>query len=126
MLLLNIQIKAFEEMKKRPDLHGEPNQYSFGTMMKVCTRLSSDDTEKHRLMEQLFIQACKRGCCSRAVLGQFLRHTPPQLNMKVILSLGGTKRDIPHHWHHAVTRRQWPMPIEDATGRNDGHGHRYY
>ena len=77
-------------------------------------------------MEQLFIQACKRGCCSRAVLGQFLRHTPPQLNMKVILSLGGTKRDIPHHWHHAVTRRQWPMPIEDATGRNDGHGHRYY
>jgi pentatricopeptide repeat protein len=102
------QINSFEEMKKRPELHGEPNQYTFGTMMKVCARLSMDDDEKHRLMENLFLQACKRGACSKAVIGQFLRNTPTASNMNVILSLGGTKRDIPHSWYRNVARRQRP------------------
>ena len=114
---LVIAINAFEDMKKKPNLHGERNQYTFGTMMKVCNRLSVDDAEKYRLMEHLFKQACKRGCCSKAVLAQFLRSTPPNLNAKVILSLGGTKRDIPQSWHHAVPRRQWPTPPD--TSRND-------
>ncbi|KAL3783214.1 hypothetical protein ACHAW5_004684 [Stephanodiscus triporus] len=108
---LVIAIHAFEDMKKRPELHGEPNHVTFGTMMKVCVRLSSDDAEKHRLMEHLFVQACKRGNCSKAVLGQFIRHTPSQLNMKVILTLGGTKREIPHSWYRNVSRRQWPTPM---------------
>lgn len=95
-------------MKKEPDLHGKPNQYTYGTMMKVCVRLSSDDAERHRLMEQLFVQACKRGTCSKAVLGQFLRYTPPRLNTNVILTLGGTKREIPRSWYRNVSRRQWP------------------
>jgi hypothetical protein len=79
--------------------------------MKVCVRLSMDDAEKHRLMEHLFKQACTRGHCSKAVLGQFLRHTPPHLHMNTILSLGGTKREIPHSWYRNVPRRQWPTPV---------------
>ncbi|KAL3826910.1 hypothetical protein ACHAXA_005990 [Cyclostephanos tholiformis] len=108
---LVIAINAFENMKKRPDLHGEPNQYTFGTMMKVSVRLSSDDAERHRLMEHLFVQACKRGACSKAVLGQFLRYTPPHLNTDVILTLGGTKREIPYSWYRNVSRRQWPTLV---------------
>ena len=112
-------VNAFEDMKKRPELHGAPNQYSYGTMMKVCVRLSSDNAEKHRLMESLFAQACKSGNVSKAVLDQFCRYTPPQLHMKVILSLGGTKREIPRAWYHNVPRRQWPATVEiDALKTN--------
>ena len=99
-------------MKKRPDLHGKPSQYIFGTMMKVCARLSSDAAEQERMMEQLFRQACHRGLVSRAVLGQFLHNTTLHVNMRVILSEGGTKRDIPHSWHDNVPWRQKPDPIE--------------
>jgi len=106
--VLVMAINMFEEMKKRPDLHGEPNQFIFGTMMKACARLSSDNAEKERLMEHLFVQACKRGTCSKSVLGQFLRNTPSHLNTKVILSLGGTKRKIPDSWYRTVAQRQWP------------------
>ena len=106
------QITAFENMKKLPDLHGEPSQYTFGTMVKVCARLSSDAAERERLMEQLFRQACRRGLVSRAALGQFLRNTPSHVNMRVILSEGGTKRNIPHSWHNNVPRRQKPDPTE--------------
>jgi len=108
-------------MKKRPDVHGTPNHYSFGIMMKASTRLSADDAEKHRLLEHIFVQACKRGYCSKAVLGQFLRFTPPNLNMKVMLSLGGTKRDIPHSWYSNVPKRQWPHSREES----DRYRHRY-
>lgn len=104
-------IDAFEEMKKRPDLHGEANHYTFGTMLKVCNKLSSDDAEKHRLMENLFVQACKRGTCSAVVLGQFLRNTPPHVHMNVILSRGGSKREIPHSWYRNVARHKRPTPM---------------
>jgi len=113
---LVIAITAFEEMKKRPDIIGEPNQYTFGTMMKVCARLSSNADEKNRLMESLFVQACKRGMLSKAVLGQFLRHTPSQLNMRVILSLGGTKREIPDTWYRNVPQKHWPAPMTNNYG----------
>jgi hypothetical protein len=100
-------------MKQRPDLHGAPNQYTYGTMMKACVRLTSDNAEKHRLMESLFIQACKSGNVSKAVLDQFCRYTPTQLHMKVISSQGGTKRKIPGVWYHNVPRRQWPTENGD-------------
>ncbi|KAL9185813.1 hypothetical protein ACHAXT_003590 [Thalassiosira profunda] len=115
---LILAITAFEDMKTTPDLAGEPNQYTFGTMMKACSRLSSDPNERNRLMESIFAQACKRGCVSRAVLGQFLRHTPSHLNARVILDLGGTKREIPESWHRNVPRRHWPMPSEDRRYHN--------
>jgi len=116
---LIMAINAFEEMKKNTDVHGEPNQYTFGTMMKVAVRLTSDAAEKNRLMESLFGQACKRGFLSQAVMAQFLRHTPPQTSMKVIMDLGGTKRDIPEAWYRRVPRKHWPS-APDHERRNDG------
>ncbi|KAL7543896.1 hypothetical protein ACHAXR_013419 [Thalassiosira sp. AJA248-18] len=113
---LILAITAFEDMKRRPELLGEPNQYTFGTMMKASVRLSSDADEKNRLMESLFVQACKAGCLSGAILGQFLRHTPSHLNMKALLSLGGSKRDIPESWHCNVPRKHWPTPMGHKEG----------
>ena len=107
-------ITAFEDMKKQPDILGTPNQFTYGTMMKACTRLSSDVNEKNRLLESLFIQACQHGVLSRAVLGQFLRHTPSHLNSKTIVSLGGSKRDIPESWHCNVPRKHWPSGDTEA------------
>jgi len=62
---LIMAIKAFEEMKRDPSLHGEPNQFIFGTMMKACANLSADAGEKNRLMESLFLQTCNRGILSK-------------------------------------------------------------
>ena len=109
---LVMAIIAYEDMKKQPDLHGQPSQYTFGTMMKAFARLSSDAAERDRLLTAVFVQACRRGCVSRTVLGQFLRHTPSHLSMKVILSQGGTKREIPELWYNNVPRRNWPKPLE--------------
>jgi pentatricopeptide repeat protein len=105
---LIMAINAFEEMKKKPSLHGEPNQYTFGTMMKASIRLSSDPDERIRLMENLFVQACTRGHLSRSVLGQFLKYMPPNLSAKAILSQGGSKRDIPSQWYRKVEEKDWP------------------
>lgn len=109
---LVMAIIAYEDMKRQPALHGQPSQYTFGTMMKACARLSSDAAERDRLLTAVFVQACRRGCVSRTVLGQFLRHTPSHLSMKVILSQGGTKREIPESWYNNVPRRNWPQPLE--------------
>jgi len=114
---LVMAIMAFEDMKKRPDIVGDPNQYTFGTMMKVCSRLSSDEDERHRLMESLFVQACQRGLLSRSTMGQFLKYTPTHLNMKVILSLGGSKREIPESWYRHVPRKHWPAAMENQQNR---------
>lgn len=110
---LIMAITAFEDMKKDPQLHGEPGQYTFGTMMKACSRLSGDAAEKNRLMESLFQQTCKRGLLSKSTLGQFLRHTPNHFNTKVILNMGGSKREIPSDWHRNVPKWQKPTPTED-------------
>ena len=110
---LIMAITAFEDMKKDPHLHGEPGQYTFGTMMKACSRLSGDAAEKNRLMESLFQQTCKRGLLSKSTLGQFLRHTPNHFNTKVILNMGGSKREIPSDWHRNVPKWQKPTPTED-------------
>ena len=109
---LVMAIKAFEEMKKNPSLHGEPSQFTFGTMMKACARLSADAAEKNRLLESLFVQTCKRGLLSRSTLGQFLRHTPNEFNTKVILKMGGSKREIPPAWHRNVPNKHKPTPSE--------------
>ena len=105
---LVMAIKAFEEMKQHPNVHGEPNQYTYGTMMKVCVRLTSNDTEKCKLMESLFLQACNRGLLSNAVLHQFLRNTPNHISSRVILSQGASKRDIPQSWYRHVPKNHWP------------------
>ena len=109
---LIMAIKAFEGMKRDPFLHGEPGQFTFGTMMKACAKLSSDAAEKNRLMESLFHQTCKRGLLSRSTLGQFLRHTPHEFSTKVILAMGGSKREIPPDWHRNVPRKHKPTPVE--------------
>lgn len=119
---LIMAINAFEEMKKNPTMHGEPNQFTFGTMMKASSRLSSDQDEKIRLLETLFTQACNRGCLSSAVLGVFLRNMPSDLSTKAIVSLGGTKRDIPPKWYRKVPEKHWPRGI-DRPRRMD-HGYR--
>eukprot|EP00956_Cyclotella_meneghiniana_P036967 scaffold133328_cov35-Cyclotella_meneghiniana.AAC.2 len=124
---LIIAINAFEEMKKNPTVHGEPNQFTFGTMMKASSRLSSDRDEKIRLLETLFTQACNRGCLSSAVLGVFLRNTPSDLSTKTIISLGGTKRDIPPRWYRKVSEKHWPRGIDGPRRRNEGcQGQRRY
>ncbi|KAL7459706.1 hypothetical protein ACHAWC_011914 [Mediolabrus comicus] len=110
---LIMAITAFEDMKKDPHLHGEPGQYTFGTMMKACSRLSGDAAEKNRLIESLFQQTCKRGLLSKSTLGQFLRNTPNHFNTKVILNMGGSKREIPSDWHRNVPKWQKPTPTED-------------
>lgn len=115
---LVLAITAFEDMKERPHVTGTPNHYTFGTMMKVCVRLSSDAAEQHRLMESLFVQACKRGLLSVSVLAQFLRHTPSHLSMKVVVSLGGSKREIPESWYRNVPRTQWPPGVTDNGDGN--------
>jgi pentatricopeptide repeat protein len=112
---LILAIKAFEEMKKNPSLHGEPGQFTFGTMMKACAKLSADAAEKNRLLESLFIQSCKRGLLSKSTLGQFLRHTPNEFSAKVILNMGGTKREIPPEWHRNVPEKHKPTPVERGS-----------
>jgi pentatricopeptide repeat protein len=109
---LILAIKAFEEMKRNPSLHGEPGQFTFGTMMKACAKLSADAAEKNRLLESLFIQTCKRGLLSKSTLGQFLRHTPNEVSSKVILNMGGSKREIPPEWHRNVPEKHKPTPAE--------------
>ena len=105
---LILAINAFEDLKRNPNIHGEPNQYTFGTMMKVSSRLSTDPEEKNRLMENIFIQACNRGFLSSSVLGQFLKNVPSHLSTKAILSQGGSKRDIPEKWYRKVPEKDWP------------------
>lgn len=109
---LIMAIKAFEEMKKNPSLHGEPGQFTFGTMMKATANLSADAAEKNRLLESLFLQTCKRGLLSKSTLGQFLRQTPNEFSAKVILNIGGSKREIPPEWHRNVPEKFKPTAVE--------------
>eukprot|EP00984_Skeletonema_dohrnii_P014478 scaffold6088_cov140-Skeletonema_dohrnii-CCMP3373.AAC.16 len=109
---LILAIKAFEEMKRDPSLHGEPGQFTFGTMMKACSKLSADAAERNRLLESLFQQSCNRGLLSKSTLGQFLRHTPDEFSTKVILQMGGSKREIPPEWHRNVPGKHKPTPTE--------------
>eukprot|EP00804_Cyclotella_cryptica_P017666 CCRYP_017138-RA/>CCRYP_017138-RA protein AED:0.39 eAED:0.39 QI:0/-1/0/1/-1/1/1/0/796 len=112
---LIMAINAFEEMKKNPQVHGEPNQYTYGTMMKACIKLSSDPNEKIRLLESLFVQACNRGYLSSSVLGQFIRNMPTHQSTKAILAQGGSKRDLPEKWYRNIHRKDWPR----ATNNRD-------
>ena len=116
---LIMAIQAFEEMKRDPSLHGEINHYIFGTMFKACIRLSSDSQECEKLLKSLFVQACNRGCLSKAVLGQFLKSTPSQLNLRVIVENGGSKRSIPKEWHSKVPPNHKPSPPSAAWLADD-------
>ncbi|KAL7478614.1 hypothetical protein ACHAW6_004373 [Cyclotella cf. meneghiniana] len=124
---LIMAINAFEEMKKNTNVHGEPNQYTFGTMMKACIKLSSDPGEKIRLLESLFVQACNRGYLSSSVLGQFVRNTPSHVSAKAILAQGGSKRDLPEKWYRHVHQKDWPraMSRRDESYRNITQRHTY-
>ncbi len=106
---LIIAINAFEEMKKHPSIHGEPNEYTYGTMLKVSAKLTSSENEKLALMESLFIQACNRGLVSRGVMEQFIKKTPNHFSSRVILSQGASKREIPESWYRNVPRSSWPV-----------------
>lgn len=116
---LIMAIQAFEQTKRDPSLHGELNHYIFSTMLKACIRLSSDSKECHKLLKSLFVQACNRGCMSNVVLGQFLKNTPPQLNLRVILENGGSKRSIPEEWHSNVPPRHKPSPPSATLPADD-------
>jgi pentatricopeptide repeat protein len=66
---LRVMFDAFKEMKKSENC--EPNQATYGLLLKGCSNLIADETKRQNLAEQVFRACCKAGHCSDFVVDSF-------------------------------------------------------
>lgn len=125
---LIIAIQTFEELKKSN--YGNPNEFTYGAVVKACSRLGMDMNEKDRLMKALFQECCDAGALSKQCLMWIKRGTSPQLKRELFSGLeenygqeGG--QTIPSSWTQAVrNRRNVPRHTFDHSGANSGNERR--
>jgi len=119
---LILAIQTFEELKKSN--YGNPNEYTYGAVVKACSRLGMDMEEKDRLIKALFKECCDAGVLSKQCLNWIKRGTSPQVKHELFSGLeehygqeGG--QIIPSSWTQAVhNRRNVPRHTYDHPGAN--------
>ena len=121
---LILAIQTFEELKKSN--YGSPNEFTYGAVVKACSRLGMDMDEKDRLMKALFKECCDAGLLSKQCLNWIKRGTSSNWKRELFSELdenygqeGGQL--IPSSWTYAVrNRRNVPRHTFDHSGANSG------
>jgi pentatricopeptide repeat protein len=84
-----------------------PDQYTFGTVLKACSNLLWKDKE---FAPSVFREACSRGQVSRGVLWQFRQAVPIDTYREIVGTDHITHSDLPADWTRNVPqdrRRRW-------------------
>lgn len=90
---LRIAIQTFEDFKRSND--GKPNAFTYGAMLKACSRLSSDNTERGRLMGNMFDECSREGFVSQKNFDLFRRNAPYGIRDSLLGDKGGL---VPPQW----------------------------
>ena len=111
-------IKTFEDFKQSD--YGDPNQFTYGAVLKACSRLASDATERDRLLRDVFYQCCEAGQLNRSGLMWFHRGASRKLKSQVFDGLdqnigpeGGAI--IPTAWTRRAKRIDVPRFTSDYS-----------
>ena len=94
--VLRVMFDTFKEMKKSETC--QPNQATYGLLLKGCSNLIADELKRQNLAEQVFRACCKAGHCSDFVVDSFEMATSSSFVESV---LGGDLTEgvrIPEDW----------------------------
>jgi hypothetical protein len=108
--------KAFEIALKIYDLlkiHDEPDQTSYGTLIRACSGLlHSKDTKREGMVEELFQKACENGSVGRLVITQMKFAASPSQHIRL------TGRDILEKVHINELPRAWTQNVRETSRRS--------
>ena len=102
---LRMAIQAFEEMKQSSD-YDNPSSVTYVALMKACSQLSRDPSERSRLMQSIFQQCCQDGMLSKLVLVLLKQHVPGEVLVE--LKIEGDSRENSEKWSRNVPRKDRP------------------
>jgi hypothetical protein len=95
----SMALATFEQLK----LYDEPNNVSFGAMLKACSKLlPSTSPRRGKLVELIFQQCCDAGCVNATVLHHLHAATPPELYRDLLQ--GYDQHSLPAEWTFYVNK----------------------
>ena len=103
---LDTAIFTLEELQS--SRYGQPNQVTYGTFMKACANLLSDDDE----MRLVVIEKVFQQCCADGQVGEMvLAHLPEDLYKKLLseVQVSGTTisvADLPPEWRCNIRKEE--------------------
>ena len=96
---LKLALGTYEQLCNEPS-YGKPNSFIYGSIIKACGRLTSDDKEKFRLLEHTFKKCVKDGHLTKTNFKIFLKSAPQSLKHKILSGLPDKR--LPFEWFRNV------------------------
>eukprot|EP00978_Attheya_sp_CCMP212_P013605 scaffold34157_cov52-Attheya_sp.AAC.2 len=106
---IKLAISTMTEFRKHNGKWGKGNHFLYNAMILACSRLSSDQAERGRLLDYIFTQCCQEGLVSRAVLNSMSREAPINVKKKHLTGLMIRTGDVPQNWYCNVRNKDWPI-----------------
>jgi len=106
---IKIAISTMEEFRKHNEKWGKGNHFLYNAMILACSRLSSDQAERGRLLDYIFTRCCQEGLVSRAVLNSMSREAPINVKKRHLTALMIRTGDVPQNWYCNVRKKDWPI-----------------
>lgn len=110
------QSKAFEiamEVYELLQQHDEPDQTSFGTLIRVCSALlRPQDKMREEMVDEIFQKACENGCVGRLVVAQMKFAASPSQHIRL------TGRDVLEKIDVKDLPRAWTQNVRETDRRS--------
>jgi len=97
-------IKLVEDLYLQMLERRNPDQYTFGTVLKACSNLLWKDKD---FAPSVFREACRRGQVSGGVLWQFRQAVPIDTYREIVGSDDFRYDNLPSEWTHNVRQDRW-------------------
>ncbi len=111
-IALKLALGTYENLCTHPE-YGKPNEYIFGGLIKASIRLTQDNDEKFRLLENLFIKCRNDGNISITVINLCLKAFPENMKMKLLQDCIRNESSVavPSDWCRNVLKQNRPKTI---------------
>lgn len=105
---MEIAHKILKELEQ--SRHGNPDQVTYGTFLKVCHNQMPDSHTRRQIVEVLFRKCCKDGQVGNLVIQQLQTMASPDLYEQLVgrsIEDDIVMEDLPEDWWRNVVEGKW-------------------
>jgi len=116
-----VALSTFNELRSLDDDTIEPDEVTYGNLLKVCANLlPRDNPQRNKMAEQLWKGACEKGLVGDLVWNELKRAVPVELFLKLIPPNVSGRKDLPLEWRENVKVEMMERKRRGKGRRIDG------
>jgi len=108
-----------DDVYKKLLCYDQPDEYTYGTMLKACANVFLGDPNKPQLAQDIFDAACEAGCVSFGVCYQFKQAAPSDL-FRAVLPVRALNAQT-GHFDVSKLPKEWTINVKNGGAKRSIH-----